>query len=40
MTSSWTVSYSIFKVSKRSLELRMMREVEYHQHRVGGLLMN
>jgi len=35
------VSYSIFKVSdERNPERRMIREVEYHQHRVVGLLMN
>jgi len=33
------VSYSISKVSdvERNPELRMIREVEYHEHRVGGL---
>jgi len=37
------VSYSVFKVSDGMREMQscqMIREVEHHQHRGGGLLMN
>jgi len=40
-TRNWkTSSYSVFKVSDvmRNPELRMIRKVEYHQHRGDGLL--
>jgi len=39
-------SYSVFKVLRegesyeRNSKLRMIREVEYHQHRGDGLLLN
>jgi len=41
--SSWIRYSYVFKVSacyERNTEQRMIREVEYHQRRVGGLLMN